>query len=137
MLRVSLKVLAQQKQAKITGRGTERKWELMLYYARNPWCIPTLNAVRSPSYSVSKNVIELGKMQEAATRSVEHAEWLPLRKRWNRSDIFNAFRNETIEEGNMMEAYKAMTVMENMKLPFHSVTPKVSIKWNFQEAVLK
>lgn len=81
MLRVSLKELAQQKQAKITGRGTERKWELMLYYARNPWCIPTLNAVCSPSYSVSKNVIELGKMQEAATRSVEHAEWLPLRKR--------------------------------------------------------
>lgn len=36
-----------------------------------------------------------------------------------------------------MEAYKAMTVMENMKLPFHGVTPKVSIKWNFQEAVLK
>jgi len=37
----------------------------------------------------------------------------------------------------MTEAYKAMTVMENTKLPFHSITPKVNIKWSFQEAVLK
>lgn len=32
-----------------------------------------------------------------------------------------AFRNETIEEGNTTEVYKTMTVMENIKLPFHNI----------------
>lgn len=36
----------------------------------------------------------------------------------------------------MREAYKTMAVMENIKLPFQNITAKVSIKWNYREAVL-
>lgn len=57
-----------------------------------------------------------------ATRSVEHAERLLPREQWNRLGIF------TVEEGNTREVYKIMTIMENIKLPFHHITAKVSIK---------
>lgn len=53
---MSLKVLAQQMQAEIIGKGRERKWDPSSCCARNPWCTHTLTTVCSSSYPVSKKM---------------------------------------------------------------------------------